>query len=250
MLKDIRHFVQSFLLAMTDVDIFHHGLRSIGPGEFAAVINGSSDDDADSYGFRRWRLGSLTPAAGVEIEFSLPEPLDKHDVNMLLVYWNLFCCHHKDQECRSHWTSCDIPQWSWQLFSDDTFQWTFLRVQALRDSLLQDLADVPDAEDTLDVAASAFTVASGSTKVKKPTKFGRCSMPTCDQRAFRPMLGSRGPFLVCGRRVCRNTRDLTVEEWKKLPPRWLDFWPLERAHVAPRARPSRPVMHLKSRRRR
>ena len=65
MLKDIRHFVQSFLLAMTDVDIFHHGLRSIGPGEFAAVINGSSDDDAEPKHSYSWVFHlpppSLTP---------------------------------------------------------------------------------------------------------------------------------------------------------------------------------------------
>ena len=62
-------------------------------------------------------------------------------------------------------------------------------------------------------------VSSVSCKQQKKTRWGRCALPSCTGRAFRPIMGSRGPFLVCSRRNCQGKRHLMEAEWKKLPKR-------------------------------
>ena len=76
------------------------------------------------------------------------------------------------------------------------------------------------------------------------TKWGRCTLPSCSGRAFRPIMGCKRPFLICSRKQCKNSRSLTLQEWQRLPKRWQEFWPCTWHGVPFRNRPKRPVQFL------
>ena len=224
------------------------------------VVAVSSDEDVaaappsvDQQSAVTWRKGVLQPNAGVEVDLPLPEPLDEHDARFFKAYWHLYSQYLLDRQSRTHNLAPDIPQWAWDLFSDRGFQWTTARVEACQQSLLADLqvdvnhglAEEPDIDMEEDTQQH-----EGGMPALKPTKWGRCMLPTCNKRAFRLMMGSRGPFLVCGRRACQGKRNLTEQEWSRLPRQWLELWPQEWSKVSPWRRPHRPVSHLKKPRRR
>lgn len=186
---------------------------------------------------RRWKAGVLDPAEGVEVTLPLPQPLDKDDVSLMLVFWHLYSQHQLDQRCRSYNLAPDIPPWAFTLFASPGFTWTTARVKAFQQSLLHDLEAQEDP------------VQNVAPQIRK-TKWGRCNLPNCTQRAFRPMMGSRGPFLVCSRQKCHGKRDLTPQEWTRLPRTWQELWPVEWCKIPFHRRPLRPVSCLKRPRRR
>ena len=186
---------------------------------------------------RRWKTGVLDPIEGVEVTLPLPQPLDKDDVSFMLVFWHLFCQHQLDQRCRYYNLAPDIPPWAFTLFASPGFKWTTARVKAFQQSLLDDLEAQEDP------------VQNVAPQIGK-TKWGRCNLPSCTQRAFRPMMGSRGPFLVCSRQKCHGKRNLTPEEWTRLPRMWQELWPVEWCNVPFHQRPKRPVACLRRPRRR
>lgn len=155
---------------------------------------------------RRWRRGALAPVAVVEVDIPLGQDLDLHDARFLLTYWHLYCQHLADSQSRSYVFAADIPRWARDLFSATGFRWTTARVMECQRSLLLNL------EVEADVAEPSAPSATASPRQEKPAKWGRCTLPSCSRRAFRPIMGSRGPFLVCGRRQCQGKRDLTEQE--------------------------------------
>ena len=222
----------------------------------------------------------LQPVAGVEVDLPLPEPLEVLDAYLLPTFWNIWSEYRVQMETvGSSGLAPDIPTWAITLFSDPGFLWTSLRVQALSEALIIELrgqADVGQQQKLSDMMEDCGVPAEPSLPA---TKWGRCASlvpiiarcilfvsklghahvtigmaeilcfrhPFCSRRAFKPILGKRGPFLVCSRKNCTNSRDLTVEEWKKLPQFWQELWPVSWAQVAVNSRPVRPVKFLKSR---
>ena len=61
--------------------------------------------------------------------------------------------------------------------------------------------DVPPVPEQLTAVSSA---ARG--RISKPTRWGRCTYPLCTGRAFRPVIGGRGPFLVSSSRMSGQAR--------------------------------------------
>ena len=133
------------------------------------------------------------------------------------------------------------------MFEQPGFQWSTLRVVACQEALMSQLSD---RSEEATATSSVPLVSSVSCKQQKKTRWGCCALPSCTGRAFRPIMGSRGPFLVCSRRNCQGKRDLTEAEWKTLPKRWLELWPVSWCKVSVRRRPKRPVANLRSGRKR
>ena len=207
------------------------------------VVDVSSDEEPCSSGsassfakFRRWKTGILQPEAGVAVEITFSQPLDRHDAMMLPTYYSLYVIHQLDQFCRSYNLGPDIPPWAFTLFASPGFTWTTSRVKALQQSLLDDLEA---QEDPVPNVAPQI----------RQTKWGRCNLPNCSQRAFRPIMGSRGPFLKCSRQKCHRKRDLTPQEWSRLPRSWQELWPVNWCNIPFHRRPCRPVASLRRPRR-
>ena len=97
-------------------------------------------------------------------------PVDVKDTRLLPLFFSMWTQHHSELLAGlDGGLRLDIPEWASELFRDGR-GWT------------------PEA-------------AAGSAG-KKPARWGRCSYPSCSGRAFRPVLGARGPFLLCSRRGC------------------------------------------------
>ncbi|CAJ1448315.1 unnamed protein product [Effrenium voratum] len=80
---------------------------------------------------------------------------------------------------------------------------------------------------------------------RKEARWGRCMAPWCRGLAMQPVLGSRGPFLLCSaKRGCRFKKELSPAQWRTLPAEWLKYWPASWAGVKPWLRPFRPVASL------
>ena len=200
----------------------------------------SSVSGSSSVSFRRWKSGALQPEYGVTVEIPFSEPLDRHDAVMLQTYYSLYATHLLDKGSRGHSCAPDIPRWALDLFSRPGFEWSPARVRACADSMLLSLT--PDSVET-DVEPDVEPAVEPSRK-PQDTKWGRCTSPTCSGRAFRPIMGCKGPFLICSREQCKNSRSLTLEEWQRLPKKWQEFWPCSWHGVQHKNRPKRPVQFL------
>lgn len=199
-------------------------------------VSGSS-----SVPFRRWKNGALQPESGVTVEIPFSEALDRHDAIMFPTYYNLYAMHLGDTPSRGHSSAPDIPPWALELFSRPGFEWSSARVRAFADSMLLSLT--PDSVES-DVQPDDVEPAVEPSRKPQDTKWGRCTSPTCSGRAFRPIMGCKGPFLICSRKQCRNSRSLTLEEWQRLPRKWQEFWPCSWHGVQHKNRPKRPVQFL------
>lgn len=163
---------------------------------------------SSSVPFRRWKNGALQPESGVTVEIPFSEALDRHDAIMFPTYYNLYAMHLGDTPSRGHSSAPDIPPWALELFSRPGFEWSSARVRAFADSMLLSLT--PDSVES-DVQPDDVEPAVEPSRKPQDTKWGRCTSPTCSGRAFRPIMGCKGPFLICSRKQCRNSRSLTLE---------------------------------------
>ena len=207
------------------------------------VVEVSSEEEPCSSGsasscvtFRRWKNGVLQPEAGVTVEIPFSEPLDRHDALMLPTYYSLYVMHLLEKPSHGHFCAPDIPVWALELFSRPGFEWSPACVRACADSMLASL--------TPDSVESHVEAAVEPSRKPQDTKWGRCTLPSCSGRAFRPIMGCKGPFLICSRKQCKNSRSLTLQEWQRLPKRWQEFWPCTWHGVPSRNRPKRPVQFL------
>eukprot|EP00931_Biecheleriopsis_adriatica_P087806 TRINITY_DN62222_c0_g1_i1.p1 TRINITY_DN62222_c0_g1~~TRINITY_DN62222_c0_g1_i1.p1 ORF type:complete len:270 (-),score=28.91 TRINITY_DN62222_c0_g1_i1:37-846(-) len=215
---------------------------------------------------RRWRSGVLDPPPGCLVDVPIPD-VDAGELECLVTYCVLLRYRAEDSfHGADDGVAADVPEWACRFLSG--FHWTPLRVQAFLTAALGSsgeevactaatqgllhLNDCPgqDGEAPESGLADSSGRSSASeasrqvSKQRRDTKWGRCAFTWCRQLALQPVLGSRGPFLACSSKTCRFKKDLTPEQWRKLPKTWLKFWPVSWAGVKPFQRPCRPVDSL------
>ena len=159
---------------------------------------------------RRWKKGLLTAPPGSDLDIPLPDDLDLREAELIPTFFRLYEQHKSEGGGSYSGIAVDIPPWAVELFQNG-IDWELETVVSLTEDILRQKAalggTVPESDPITEVPDVS---SSAQVKIPRPTKWGRCGLSHCC-RAFRPVLGVRGPFLACGRRECRNTRDLTAE---------------------------------------
>lgn len=162
---------------------------------------------------RRWKAGVLSPAPGSEMEVPLPTDFDAADSDLIPVFFRMYLQHKLEDDSTASGIGLDIPAWAVHLFENGV-PWSEESIASLTADIAQQkrsLVADEESDPVVDSESVSSAMPSGSVGrgVVRSTKWGRCARSGCG-RAFHPVLGIRGPFLACNRKVCRNTRDLTV----------------------------------------
>ncbi|CAL1146350.1 unnamed protein product [Cladocopium goreaui] len=230
----------------------------------------------------RWKSGMLNPPAGSVVELPLPD-IEMQELELLMTYYGCIRQAQEDRRNGiDDGIAVDVPEWASNLLLSSGFGWTVPRIQALVTSVCGELDPEPDTEELPDdspddspdnpnfqedlppshgeiaVEADSMELQMSQDEPRpsleqrppdlqglRKTRWGRCMAPWCRNLALQPVLGSRGPFLSCSAKSgCRFKKELTVAQWRTLPKKWLNFWPVSWAGVKPWLRPKRPVSSL------
>ena len=150
---------------------------------------------------------SCSGSFGMDIDMPLPASFQENELALLPVFFNLWSLQEEEKSAGiTDGLGVDIPAWAAELFGNG-LPWTKELVQDFC-SLRQDSKAVQSGEGPGPASQPSASCAS-TPRAKKPTRWGRCAYPTCSGRALKPILGSRGPFLVCSRRGCPGRRELS-----------------------------------------
>ena len=216
-------------------------VRLLPLGDGTDVLSVSSDDDAAAEETQAEPCADgqvvAVPSCAdgpVAVDIPLPQSFCAEEVHLLPVFFDLWQTHKKDAALGlDDGLSVDIPAWASDLFQCG-FPWTADLVRACSEGGFYDTMEIRPTSAKLALTAKTADVwtynmvpletsvplvlqeqstSASSTsvpRVAKPTRWGRCLYPTCTGRAFRPVLGGRGPFLACPRHGCPGKRELTA----------------------------------------